>query len=296
MPVYTNTCGFVYEKRSDKQSLVHILKIDPKYYQVKLVKAQGKSREPVSVMAKRYSASFAINGGCFEIGGAQDGLPSKTLVIEGEVYRRIAGLQALLVEREGTITIEHADPEIRTLIKESLLTGIPMLINRGEIFADLSLRQGVFYTMQHARTAIGVGRDKSIILVVVEHYYSRDINEVTIGELKSLMREKGHQLIQKYSKSDPYDVTLRELREILAEEFSPKDKAKGMTILELARLMKDLGCEYALNLDGGGSSTLWIDGKVVNTPIGDGDEGSGVFCERAVSDAILFVKRIQVEA
>ena len=42
--------------------------------------------------------------------------------------------------------------------------------------------------------------------------------------------------------------------------------AIGMSIPEFAFLTKILGCERALNLDGGGSTTLWIDGKILNHP------------------------------
>lgn len=50
------------------------------------------------------------------------------------------------------------------------------------------------------------------------------------------------------------------------------DVADGMTRLELADLMVELGAHRAMNLDGGGSSTLWIDGLgVVNEP-SDGSE------------------------
>jgi hypothetical protein len=54
----------------------------------------------------------------------------------------------------------------------------------------------------------------------------------------------------------------------------------GMSLDELARLMIELGAVEAINLDGGGSSTMTIDGKVVNHP-------SDVTGERPVSDAIL---------
>ena len=50
-----------------------------------------------------------------------------------------------------------------------------------------------------------------------------------------------------------------------------EDLSAGMTYPELASLMRRLGCEYALNLDGGGSSTLWLDGHVMNSP-SDGRE------------------------
>lgn len=59
-----------------------------------------------------------------------------------------------------------------------------------------------------------------------------------------------------------------------------------MTIDELALLMKDLNCVNALNLDGGGSTTMWIKGKgVVNHPSDNGKfdhEGA-----RAVANAII---------
>jgi exopolysaccharide biosynthesis protein len=69
------------------------------------------------------------------------------------------------------------------------------------------------------------------------------------------------------------------------------DQAAGMTLLELADLMVSLKCRDAINLDGGGSTTMWVKGKpfngVVNMPCDNkkfDHEG-----ERAVSD-ILIIK------
>ncbi len=47
----------------------------------------------------------------------------------------------------------------------------------------------------------------------------------------------------------------------------------GMTLDELANYFVKLGCEQALNFDGGGSATLWYSGEVRNSP-----------CERAERD------------
>lgn len=60
--------------------------------------------------------------------------------------------------------------------------------------------------------------------------------------------------------------------------------SEGMTLKELASTMKSLGCVNALNLDGGGSTTLFLDGRVVNSP-------SDLTGERLVSDAILVLER-----
>lgn len=40
----------------------------------------------------------------------------------------------------------------------------------------------------------------------------------------------------------------------------------GMTLGELARMMKGFGCINAMNLDGGGSSVMYVKGKIVNKP------------------------------
>lgn len=55
--------------------------------------------------------------------------------------------------------------------------------------------------------------------------------------------------------------------------------SRGMTLAEFANLFKELGATEAYNLDGGGSSTMYFMGRVVNDPLGKGDE-------RGVSDII----------
>lgn len=56
--------------------------------------------------------------------------------------------------------------------------------------------------------------------------------------------------------------------------------ADGMTLGELQQLFLNLGCKTAYNLDGGGSTTLYFQGKLINTP----SDGS----ERSVVDMIYF--------
>ena len=54
----------------------------------------------------------------------------------------------------------------------------------------------------------------------------------------------------------------------------------GLTLLEAARTMRALGAREAVNLDGGGSTTMAIRGKLVNRPSDPGGE-------RPVGDALL---------
>ncbi|WP_246862681.1 phosphodiester glycosidase family protein [Pedobacter sp. KBS0701] len=48
------------------------------------------------------------------------------------------------------------------------------------------------------------------------------------------------------------------------------ENSSGMSLFELTKLMRWLGCTSAINFDGGGSTTLWVngmpDGGVINYP------------------------------
>ncbi|MCD7944700.1 MAG: phosphodiester glycosidase family protein [Clostridia bacterium] len=60
------------------------------------------------------------------------------------------------------------------------------------------------------------------------------------------------------------------------------DESEGLTLYELAGFMQSLGCTLAYNLDGGGSSTMWFMGTVVNNPTSSGNS----IKERSVSDIV----------
>jgi len=48
--------------------------------------------------------------------------------------------------------------------------------------------------------------------------------------------------------------------------------SKGVTLPELADIMTGLGATTAYNLDGGGSSTMYFNGELVNNPLGKNEE------------------------
>ena len=61
-------------------------------------------------------------------------------------------------------------------------------------------------------------------------------------------------------------------------------RSVGMTLVELATLMRRLGAWQAMNFDGGGSTTMVIGGAVVNVP----SDSAG---ERAVGNALFVMKK-----
>ncbi len=59
-------------------------------------------------------------------------------------------------------------------------------------------------------------------------------------------------------------------------------ESQGVDIEELADIMISIGCTVAYNFDGGGSSTMWFDGSVINVPSQEE--------ERAVSDCVYIAR------
>ena len=63
------------------------------------------------------------------------------------------------------------------------------------------------------------------------------------------------------------------------------NESSGLTLYELTNFMKTLGCKAAYNLDGGGSSTMYFNGQVINNPTTNGN-----ISERKVSDIVYISK------
>ena len=58
-------------------------------------------------------------------------------------------------------------------------------------------------------------------------------------------------------------------------------ESSGLSLYELGQFMQKLGVKTAYNLDGGGSSTMYFNGQVVNNPT-----TNGRIKERGVSDIV----------
>ncbi len=381
--------GLSYNSQKKNNHIIHILSIDPKYYRLDLVKAHNQvfGRETVKSIALRKGAIAAINAGFFEIGNSEDGRPSGTLIINGDIFSLAKNKRALLVfnenkldmgnieiefnllvgkekiapnkinqfaknddiilynhtfgptsltpydrreiliDKKGIITqiVEHGDNAIprsgwilsfpsshsmdfakvgkkvtfNTTFKDpqnqnnakwagmkNFLMGIPMLVENGQAITDLEkLGSKSFAEKPHARTALGVKSEGTLVMVVVEHTYSQALEQITIEQMRNILREKGH------TQKAIEEMKTLEMFSIIRDEISNESNI-GLSLPDLANLMVTLGCHQAINLDGGGSSTLFLNGHIMNTTIGDKDESQGLNTLRPVSDAIVVTKRI----
>lgn len=71
------------------------------------------------------------------------------------------------------------------------------------------------------------------------------------------------------------------LHYIVAVSDGRTEESQGLTLYQLAGFMQEQGCTEAYNLDGGGSSTMYFNGKVINNPTNGRTAG-----EREVSDIV----------
>ena len=60
------------------------------------------------------------------------------------------------------------------------------------------------------------------------------------------------------------------------------EESQGLTLYQLAEFMQTLGTTIAYNLDGGGSSTMFFNGEIINNPTTNGRS----IQERRVSDIV----------
>ena len=77
---------------------------------------------------------------------------------------------------------------------------------------------------------------------------------------------------------------LRDGKFLMVTVDGRSESSGGISLYDLADYLLSLGAVDAINLDGGGSTTMYLDGKVVNTP--SDKEG-----ERKIGDAILVTLR-----
>lgn len=73
-----------------------------------------------------------------------------------------------------------------------------------------------------------------------------------------------------------------DLHYVLVVSDGRTSESEGLSLYELADVMKDYNLKILYNLDGGGSSTMYFNGKVINNPTTSGNR----IKERSVSDIV----------
>lgn len=236
---------------------VQALRLDPRKVSLEIRRGgadAAPARETVAAMAaRRPGAIAAINGGFFSL---QTGRPTDFLKVNGEVLsgtRRGRGAVGIL-QRDGRTSLLFD----RVIVATG--TGPPDYTPLLGTSAD-----------DWARAPYAVGGAGLLLLD------GREMTDWTIERIADDFDTTRHPrtMIGVDADGAIWLVTVDGRNPFLSV---------GMTFPELQRLSRLLGLRSALNLDGGGSTTMWVAGAIVNHP----SDPAG---PRPVSDAIIVVPR-----
>jgi hypothetical protein len=190
-----------------------------------------------STLADEHGALAAVNGGFFD---TQTGAPDGLLVVDGLLRadgRDSSRAFAFVVGRDARPAITRVDAIEPGTLATALAAG-PRLLHAGRPTAEPRATDP-----RHPRTALGLCRDRSLLLLTAD---GRD------------------------------------------------ERAAGLSLDELTAVLQALGCVEALNLDGGGSTTMWLAQEgIVNHPCDDRRfDHAG---ERKVANALLVCAPLVIE-
>lgn len=263
------------------------------------------SKNKISDIAGRENAIAAINGGYFkpQTGTPLGTLMINKKVYTGPIYDRVAmgifdngfamervKLDAKLETNKGMIKIDNINqprmlsthviaftPEWGKYSPPSPKYGIQLVVENGKlknITRDISeIPQNGFIIVGPESILKNVISDKKFKLNLQINPEWKNVNHIISG---------GPYLVKS---GDIYiDITEQKLNAIggrnprtaigytesgnliMLTADGREGASVGLTLRELANLMKELGCINAMNLDGGGSTVMFVSGKVVNKP------------------------------
>lgn len=235
-------CHFAGKEVFNANEYVSVLIISPKKA-VDVVESTPGKLEKTTAIAERNNAVAAVNGSFFfmsepygpttyvRIDGKYVGVGDKAL--PGRIRDKFED-GCLVVNGRRARVVKAASRDITWedgIKAEDLLSSGPMLLENGTFSI---VEDSKFNSKRHPRTAVGIRRDGSKVLVTVD------------GRTAA---------------------------------------SQGATIPEMQEIMHWLGCVDALNLDGGGSTAMVVNGVVVNHPCDNKKfDAEG---ERSVANAII---------
>lgn len=248
-------------KSKDFFTTIHILVVDPSKNKIIAVKSdKDKQRETVLSLAQKHQAIGAINGGFWK----QNGAPAGILKIDNTWYGKASRPRgAIGWSHYGKhVVIDRLISQNEHSEKENCLQAIPML---NPCYTEKQMWENADNIIGGAPLLIANGE-------LITDYSP----EQTVPSFLSKKRARTA-------------VGIKDSGEWVFVVVDTRFYGffGGISIKDLAKLLKDLQCTKALNLDGGSSSTMVVNGQIVNNSYGYIREGKKLV--QAVSDAILIL-------
>lgn len=164
-----------------------------------------------------------------------------------------------------------------------------VLIRNGVVYRDTGARDGLaFYENGTMKTydETTTSAEKLISEGVIDTFsfgpaLVKDGAAITNFESVKIDKNMGNSSIQNSNPRTGVGIISPNHYIFVVVDGRKEGYSKGMTLNEFSKLFEELGCTEAYNLDGGGSSTMYFMGRVVNNPLGKNQE-------REISDILYF--------
>jgi len=263
------------------------------------------SRSKISNIAGRENAFVAINGGYFkpQTGTPLGTLMINKKIYTGPIYDRVAmgifdnGYDMARVQLKATVETNKGDLKIDNINQPRMLSthtiiytpewgktspaspkyGKQIVVENGKItnvsYDSNTIPENGFVIIAPEKQLDKIANAKKIKLNVKINPEWREVNHIISGgpylvkngEIYVDMTEQKLASIGGRNPRTAIGYT-KDNTLIMLTADGREGSSIGLTLNELANLMKELGCVNAMNLDGGGSTVMFINGKIVNKP------------------------------
>ena len=267
------------------------------------------SRSKISNIAQRENAIAAINGGYFkpQTGVPLGTLMINKKVYTGPIYDRVAmgifdkgygmarvQLKAKLNTNAGSIKIDNIN-QPRMLSTNTLVYtpewgstsplcpkyGKAIAVENGKLTAEsygsLPIPENGFVIIAPEKVITPLLKAKKLELEIKMNPEWEGVNHIISGgpylvKNNEIYVDMTAQKLAAIGGRNPRTAIgyTKDNHLIMMTADGREGASIGLTLYELANLMKEFGCINAMNLDGGGSTVMYVNGAVVNKPATQG--------------------------
>ena len=204
--------------------------------------------------------------------------------IQGTMMMRVDGKNGLAANAKAVLAINGDN------CKDVKYNGSGYIIRNGEVYRERTSQFDFMYIDEQGDMHIIPYVKKDMIeaelLPHIVHSFNFGPGLVIDGEIPSLeqLERNGHNAPKKRAQRICI-AQMDKLSYVIVATEGPENKGSvGLTLMEFAELLRDLGAKQAYNLDGGSSASLVMNYKKINA-LSTGKK-------RSVSDAICFVTAV----
>ena len=263
------------------------------------------AKKQISNIAKEKNAIVAINAGYFKpnTGVPLGTLMINKKLYTGPIYDRVAigffenGYDMARVKLEATINTNIGGFKIDNVNQPRMLSthtivytrdwgettpptpkyGTQLVISRGKLIGvtekQTTIPQDGFVIVGPVKNLEHLTKAKSFKLNLQTSPNWRDVNHIISGgpylvKDNEIFVDMTAQKLTAIGGRNPRTAIgyTKDNHLIMLTADGREGASIGLTLIELANLMKEFGCINAMNLDGGGSTVMYVKGKIVNKP------------------------------